>query len=218
VRLRFGDCALDTEARALTRAGAPVGLPPKALRLLEVLIEKRPAAVSQAELRDLLWPRTYVGHTSLARLVTQVRQALGDATAEPRLLRTVRGFGYAFAGSVETAGEDRSSEAGCAFKLRTAAGEIALAEGENLIGRDRECRVRIASDMASRRHARVTVSGPRAVLEDLASKNGTRLNGRRLAQPAELAVGDEILIGHDLLVLAEAGPSAATKTDAAPAG
>jgi DNA-binding winged helix-turn-helix (wHTH) protein len=215
-RIGFGDCVLDTRARTLTRRGAPVRLTLKALLLLETLLERRPAAASHQELRDLLWPKTYVGRTSLARLVTQARKATGDHTHAPRFVRTVRGFGYAFAGAAEDLGAPPPEPAGSPYRLRSASGEATLSEGENLIGRGAECRVRIVSDMVSRRHARLVVSESRVVLEDLGSKNGTQLNGRRLGTPAELSHGDEIMVGHEVLVFTIADTNRTTRTDVVP--
>jgi pSer/pThr/pTyr-binding forkhead associated (FHA) protein len=47
----------------------------------------------------------------------------------------------------------------------------------------------------SRRHARIVVSGDRALVEDLGSKNGTHVRGERITTPADLVDGDEIRIG-----------------------
>ena len=216
VRVGFGECVLDTGSRTLVHRGAAVLLTPKAFQLLEMLLSRRPEVVTQQELRDRLWPRTHVGHTSLARLVTQVRKATRDDTRAPRFVRTVRGFGYAFAGAAKDLAPPPREMAGSACRLRTATGDAELVEGENLIGRGTECRVRILSEKVSRRHARVMVSGSRAVLEDLGSKNGTRLNGRRLGLPADLADGDQIMVGHEILVFAVATAVQTTRTDVLP--
>ena len=71
-------------------------LSPRAFRLLEVLTERRPDAIAQEALRGLLWPDTVAGGTTLARLVHEVRAALGDSARPPRYVRTVHRFGYAF--------------------------------------------------------------------------------------------------------------------------
>ena len=96
MRFRFGDCVLDTEQRELTRAGRPVPLLPKVMRLLEVLVERRPRVVSLSDLRGLLWPDALAGGTRVARLVNELRAALGDEARPPRFIRTVHRFGYAF--------------------------------------------------------------------------------------------------------------------------
>jgi pSer/pThr/pTyr-binding forkhead associated (FHA) protein len=85
---------------------------------------------------------------------------------------------------------------------------------ENVLGRDEEAVAWIDSPLSSRRHARIVVAEGRATLEDLGSKNGTRLNGKRLSSPTVLADRDEVRIGDAVLtfrVLPGAGP---TKTEA----
>jgi pSer/pThr/pTyr-binding forkhead associated (FHA) protein len=52
--------------------------------------------------------------------------------------------------------------------------------GESVIGRDRGCAVQIVADSVSRHHARLTVSGREASIEDLGSKNGTWVAGERI--------------------------------------
>ena len=96
MRVRFGECVFDSEARELTRRGAAVQLSPKAFQLLSLLLERRPKAISRAELHDLIWPKAFVAYTSLPRLVTEVRHAIGDLSRPARFVRTVHGFGYAF--------------------------------------------------------------------------------------------------------------------------
>ena len=98
LRVRFGDCVFDGSARELRRAGQPVHLPPKSFQLLELLLSRRPLPVTKAEIRDALWPATAVGASSLARVVVDLRSAIGDDARRPRLLRTVHGFGYSFSG------------------------------------------------------------------------------------------------------------------------
>jgi pSer/pThr/pTyr-binding forkhead associated (FHA) protein len=47
----------------------------------------------------------------------------------------------------------------------------------------------------SRRHARITVEGERAVLEDLDSKNGTRIGKTRIIAATPLTDGDVVHFG-----------------------
>src|SRR5262245_16285654 len=93
VRIRFGECTFDSEARQRRRKGAGIALTLRAFDLLRILIESRPRAIPQSELKDRLWPGSFVGRTSLAQLVTEVRKAIGDDPAEPRFVRTQHGFG-----------------------------------------------------------------------------------------------------------------------------
>jgi DNA-binding winged helix-turn-helix (wHTH) protein len=75
---RFGDFELDEERRQLLRSGEPVPLEPKAYELLSLLVERRPRALSRAQIRDAIWPQTFVSDSTLAGVVNGFRQALGD--------------------------------------------------------------------------------------------------------------------------------------------
>jgi DNA-binding winged helix-turn-helix (wHTH) protein len=205
MRIRFGECVFDAAGRVVTRGGEPVALSPRAFDLLQVLLERRPQVVPQAELRDRLWPETFVAYTSLARLVTELRKAIGDDSRKPRLVRTVYGRGYSFSG------EAVDAVSGCT--LFWADRMIPLLEGENVIGRDDECHVRVESAKVSRRHARIVVSGGQATIEDLGSKNGTFLGPTAVKAPARLSEGDEILIGA--AVLRFHGPAGRGETETA---
>jgi non-specific serine/threonine protein kinase len=95
-RWTFGDFVFDLDAHELVRAGTPVSLSPKAFRLLGLLIECHPRALSKTELQERLWPGTFVVEKNLTNLVSEIREALGDDPATPRFIRTVHRFGYAF--------------------------------------------------------------------------------------------------------------------------
>ena len=62
------------------------------------------------------------------------------------------------------------------------------------IGRSPECDVFLDDVTVSRRHAVLIHDGPRFVLQDQGSLNGTFLNRSRI-ESAELADGDEVQIG-----------------------
>jgi len=193
MHVRFGEFVFDGEARDLAREGRRVELSPKAFLLLEALLAERPRALSRAELNDRLWPGTAMGYTSLAGVVAELRKALDDDRSEPRFLRTVHRFGYAFCG--DAAEESPGARASFACSLSWEGREIGLAEGDNVIGRDEGCAVRIDAPRVSRRHACIWVRGCDASIEDLGSKNGTFLRGRKLAGSATLEEGDAIGIG-----------------------
>src|SRR5262245_14273162 len=96
MRVAFGDFVLDTDCRELRRGLEPVRLSPKALQLLQILVTERPRALSKADLQDRLWPETFVVEKNLANLISEVREALGDDPSNPRFIRTVPRYGYAF--------------------------------------------------------------------------------------------------------------------------
>ena len=72
---------------------------------------------------------------------------------------------------------------------------LPASERELVLGRSRECDCVIAEPSVSRRHAGLRRDGPRWVLRDLGSRNGTRVNGVRLLDEAEVAPGDRVSFG-----------------------
>ena len=84
-----------------------------------------------------------------------------------------------------------------------------LHRGSNVIGRGTEAHITIEDSGASRRHAEIVWDGQRAGIRDLGSTNGTRCNGRRVAQAA-LDSDSLIEIGRTQLtfrIVPEAAPS-----------
>lgn len=212
MNLHFGDCVLDVEARRLLRAGAPVHLSPKAFDLLRVLIESRPRAVAKSELLDRVWPGTFVSDASLARAVNELRRAVGDGARHPKMVRTVHGFGYAFAGVVTSTVATAHPASGC--RLLAGTEEFPLPAGAHVIGRDAQADIKLESATVSRQHARVVADATGATLEDLESKNGTFVNGERADGAVLLAPGDVIQIGSFTLVFHAGTPADSTRTAA----
>lgn len=192
--IRFGECAFDAVRREVRRGERPVHLSPRAFDLLALLIARRPRALSKDALLATLWPNAFVSEANLAGLIAEIRRELGEDAREPRFLRTVHGFGYAFSD-----GSPRAADEDAVCRLLWGSREVALAEGENLIGRDPDAAVTIDDATVSRHHARIVIEAGRALLEDLASKNGTWLGGRRLASSERLVDGDEIRVGPAVL-------------------
>jgi DNA-binding winged helix-turn-helix (wHTH) protein len=197
MRLASGDWTFDSDTREVIRKGAAVPLSPKAFDLLELLMRRRPKVVSKAEIHEHLWPGTFVSPANLANLVGELRAALGDDARAPRILRTVPRFGYAFAADAAAAPEKPPARSSAPFTCHLVWGprEIALDPGEHLIGRDHDSAVWIDDASVSRRHARISVDDSGATVEDLGSKNGTFLRGRRIGKPSRLADKDAIKIG-----------------------
>ena len=195
MRWQFGDCLLDSGTRELFRAGEPTHLSPKAFQLLLALLEERPKALSKKELHERLWPETFVTDTALTVLVSELREAIGDSARAPRFIRTVPVFGYAFSGRAEEAVPGTAPSAAHVYRLVGRDREITLAEGDNLLGRGPDSLVWIDDESVSRRHARISIRGGTVLLEDLGSKNGTFVGGKRIESPATLRDGDEIRVG-----------------------
>src|SRR4028119_1683758 len=91
----FGTFLLDVGRRQLLENGREIHLSPKALLLLQALLEVRPKAVSRAEIHDRLWPNTFVVDSNVGAIVNEVRRAIRDTAHASRFIRTVHGYGYA---------------------------------------------------------------------------------------------------------------------------
>ena len=195
VELQFGPFTLDTLTRQLRRQAEEISISPKAFALLLELVECRPNALSKARLLESLWPGTFVVEANLSNLVAEIRAALEDDVRQPRFIRTVHGFGYAFCGKVD--GEPRVAAPPVSSPCVLVRGGrmYALKEGENVLGRDGAAASWFDSTSVSRIHARIIVTEGKALLEDLASKNGTFLGRVRVSAPVALEDGAEIRLG-----------------------
>ena len=213
MKILFEDCVLDTEARRVVRGQDEVHLAPKAFELLKLLAENRPRALGKAELLEQLWPGVFVSEASLAKVVSNLREALGHDEDAP-IIRTVHGYGYAFdARVIEGPRTDVVSTKGVVCWLFCGKREFPLADGEHIVGREPEASVSLDSPKVSRRHARITVAGGRAIVEDLDSKNGSFVGGTRITVPTVLASGDEIRIGSFTLIFRISLGGSSTETE-----
>ena len=209
--LTFGEHRLDLGSRQLFRGQTELHLSPKAFDLLKLLVEKRPEAVSKAELYDYVWPGTFVTDSNLASLIAELRRVLDDRGRPSRFLRTVHGFGYSFCGQIDGAPIAMPQGSGhCWIVWRGL--EIPMQDGENIIGRDPAAAVCADLPSVSRRHARIVVSPEGATLEDLGSKNGTRVRNIPVAGVVQLTDLDEIQIGSVRMTLRIMRTDSSTQT------
>ena len=196
-RIGFGPFILDEDTRELRNGAETLHLTRKAFELLTFLLEERPGVVSKTALQERLWPKTFVSEANLPILIAEIRGALGDTARKPTFIRTVHGVGYAFCGTASIA-ESRPGSAAvpsspCWLVSKTR--QVALHDGENVIGRDPAGDVWLDGRGVSRRHARILVQGTNATVEDLGSKNGTWVGKERLKSKRVLADGDQIRFG-----------------------
>lgn len=209
---RFDECTLDSSTRRLLRGEQEVHLSPKAFDLLTLLVENASRAVPKAELQQKLWPSTYVQETNLATLVAEIRRALGDPADDPRYVRTMHRFGYWFVGSVSTGRAAPVEKPPVRYWLVWEKRQIPLTEARTVLGRAPDVEAWIEAPGVSRHHARITLQGSHATLEDLGSKNGTYLRGERLSEPVSLSDGDQIRLGSVVITFRRPPPAASTET------
>jgi DNA-binding winged helix-turn-helix (wHTH) protein len=212
MRVRFGDCKFDSETRELLRRDELVHLSPKVFRLLELLLENRPRAFSKADLQERIWPDTFVSEANLASLAAEVREAIGEEGRSAHFVRTVYGFGYAFSGDAAEVARPTPTTPLHRHCLLHGKREIDLVEGENIVGRDMNAIVRIDDPTVSRHHARILVADAKATVEDLGSKNGSFLDGKRLRAARPLKSGSAVKFGSVLMTFRTYSPEKSTDT------
>lgn len=190
----FDRFSFDSERRELRAGAEPVHIGPKAFDLLSILIAGWPRAMRKQDLCERIWQDSFVDESNLAGLINELRGALNDRARNPRFIRTVHGFGYAFC--CEPRREDAPPPAGMiVFRGR----EFPLREGINILGRDPTADVQIDDVTVSRKHATIEIRPDGVTIADLDSKNGTFVDGVQLTGSAPLLEGHPIVLGDAAL-------------------
>ena len=100
----IGALTVDFGSRRVTMGGAPVELSRKEFDLLSELVRSAGKVVSREDLMSRVWDENWFGSTkTLDTHVGWLRRKLGDDTAAPRYLHTVRGVGFRFSSPEEIA-------------------------------------------------------------------------------------------------------------------
>jgi len=211
VTYTFGSVRVDADIHSIVGPAGEVRLTRKAWELLVLLLERRPNAVSKAEIHARVWPETFVSESSVQSLVHEIRRAI-DLGAAQSWIRTVHGIGYRFCGPVAATGPAAAEESQRPSAwLIAGSTRVALHAGENIVGRGSDDVVEIESPTISRHHARIVV-GESVTIEDLASKNGTWLDGERLGAPRLLADGASVRLGSVCLTFRLASQARPTES------
>jgi len=129
----FEGFELDSDLRELRHEGARVGVQPKVLGLIQLLVQSPERVVSRDELFRELWPDTVVSDDALFHALKKARAVLGDDGSAQRMIETVPRVGYRFVAHVEV------REAARAAPRAPRPGEASPAAG--LVGRSAELAV-----------------------------------------------------------------------------
>lgn len=92
-RHRYADLVLDEDAHRVWRAGQAVNLSPTEFRLLRYLLLNAERVLSKAQILDHVWQYDFDGNASVVEVYMSYLRKKVDHV-EPKLLHTVRGFGY----------------------------------------------------------------------------------------------------------------------------
>ena len=96
--LQFDRFTLDLARCHLRADGQDIELRPKSFEVLRRLVESPERLLSKEEIISAVWPNVVVSDDSLARCMSDIRLALGDA--EQRIIKTIPKRGYMFAVAV----------------------------------------------------------------------------------------------------------------------
>jgi signal transduction histidine kinase/ActR/RegA family two-component response regulator len=80
-------------------------------------------------------------------------------------------------------------------------GQVFQLDDEIIIGRGSGATIELAAEDVSRRHARITQTGGDYFIEDLASRNGTFVNGLPIVTQTQVRFGDKIQVGAQTVLL-----------------
>ena len=99
----FDEFQFEPANARLSRRGVLLHAEPKALRVLEVLLEAKGSLVDRDTLLNLVWGRVIVTPGTLTRLIAELRRLLGDDSLKPRYIETVHTKGYRWIAAVASA-------------------------------------------------------------------------------------------------------------------
>jgi hypothetical protein len=102
------------------------------------------------------------------------------------------------------------------FRLRYQHHDLALGDGEFVVGRSAGCQLSLDDPLVSRRHAMLVVTKDAVTVEDLESRNGVVVNGQKISAKTVLQPGDKILIGSQELILLRGRENAMRETASLP--
>jgi pimeloyl-ACP methyl ester carboxylesterase/DNA-binding winged helix-turn-helix (wHTH) protein len=97
---RFDAFVLDTQRYELRHDGEVIRVEPQVFDVLTQLVSNHQRFVSKEELFDSVWGGRFVGEAALTSRIKAARRALGDDGESQRYIRTVRGRGYQFVGTI----------------------------------------------------------------------------------------------------------------------
>lgn len=92
-RHEYADLVMDEDEHRVWRGGALVDLSPTEFRLLRYFMINAGRVLSKGQLLDHVWQYDYDGNASVVETYISYLRAKID-TAEPKLIRTVRGVGF----------------------------------------------------------------------------------------------------------------------------
>jgi DNA-binding response OmpR family regulator len=96
-RILVGDLEIDPDQIEVRKGGREVLLSPREFKLLHTLAQSPGRVFPRSTLLRQVWGEDeYIDERTVNVYVQRLRNKLGDSSTEPKLIETVRGFGYRF--------------------------------------------------------------------------------------------------------------------------
>lgn len=96
-RVLIGDLEIDPDQIEVRKGGREVLLSPREFRLLYTLAQSPGRVFPRSTLLRQVWGEDeYIDERTVNVYVQRLRNKLGDSSSDPKLIETVRGFGYRF--------------------------------------------------------------------------------------------------------------------------
>lgn len=224
--IKFAEFELDLGAYVLRRPDGPLRLEKLPMEVLILLVRRAGTLVHRSEIQAMLWaPDVYVERDSaINTAIRKIRRTLGDDAETPRFIETVVGKGYRFIALAESDGSPRAQSRANdgssparrqrlfpSYSVTRGRQEFTVEAGETVFGRDPTADVYVNHPSVSRRHACLSIGSQGAILEDLDSRNGTFVNGRRINGPTKIDHGALIGLGPITLTFVAMATPASTQ-------
>lgn len=91
---------IDVNRNQIQHQKQTTAIPPKALKVLEVLASRAGDVVGHDELMDIVWQDSVVGPNTLQRAIAQLRKAFGDDSKQQAFIKTHAKKGYSLEANV----------------------------------------------------------------------------------------------------------------------
>jgi DNA-binding winged helix-turn-helix (wHTH) protein/TolB-like protein/Tfp pilus assembly protein PilF len=98
----FGRYRLDVENRTLFRDEQAVALPPKAVELLAVLVERHGEVIAKERLMNRVWPDSFVEDANLTQNIFLLRKVFAEDSGRQTYIETIPRRGYRFVADVRS--------------------------------------------------------------------------------------------------------------------
>ncbi len=96
-KILVGDLEIDPDQIEVRKGGREVLLSPREFKLLHTLAQSPGRVFPRSTLLRQVWGEDeYIDERTVNVYVQRLRNKLGDSSTEPKLIETVRGFGYRF--------------------------------------------------------------------------------------------------------------------------